>query len=466
MRTSLGARRVPRYSAGVVLLLTASLAVGSPALDALDDGDALWFSGRRARGAQAWRLARREADAADEHALAAMARIRLLRAGSTWSVLWHGPRIDAALAACDPRDAWCRLARVDFHLLGSRTLGARPALGVRLLEVVDELGGRQAVRRRLFLGDGTVELTGDDGLTRAVEAGFVPDRGSFVLGGGIVAGPAVGIGVAAHLSHPDVLRRGIALTADGFLATQGQGLAFRAETSGRFGVVAAGVGQRVRWGTVDGWVPVTTWIGRLGGAIRQGAFRVELGAQVRLEQEPLEDGVQQWTGHGVWGALRIDDRTWRDDRPAGLLALLEAEVTPAALGSYSRFGQVLDLRGYATPGRGVLTGRVRVEGMLGEGVPEIRRPTVGGANVFRGARPGLLRGDAVAVVGAELRHPIIGPIWAAGFVEGALIQADPHVGGGAGLRYVLPPRARNTVRLDLAVSDVGWQVHAAWGEAW
>ena len=52
------------------------------------------------------------------------------------------------------------------------------------------------------------------------------------------------------------------------------------------------------------------------------------------------------------------------------------------------------------------------------------------------------------------------------FVEGAWVrEAGWHGGAGGGLRFVLPPRPHNTVRLDAAVGTVGWALTAGVGQA-
>ena len=70
----------------------------------------------------------------------------------------------------------------------------------------------------------------------------------------------------------------------------------------------------------------------------------------------------------------------------------------------------------------------------------------------------------------EWRSPTMGPLGFAVFAEGAAESSAPgglalHGGGGAGLRLHLPPRPHNTVRLDVAVGDVGWALTAGFGEA-
>ena len=59
-----------------------------------------------------------------------------------------------------------------------------------------------------------------------------------------------------------------------------------------------------------------------------------------------------------------------------------------------------------------------------------------------------------------------------GPVEGVLMtnmawvsESGLHPAGGIGLRLLLPPEESNVSRLDLAFSDTGWGLYAAYGEA-
>jgi hypothetical protein len=146
-----------------------------------------------------------------------------------------------------------------------------------------------------------------------------------------------------------------------------------------------------------------------------------------------------------------------------LYASAEWAIPPLA--DYSRLGDVAEIRVWTAAGRGVVAARVRGEAAWGDH-PEVREPTVGGPYVLRGAQYGEHVGPQTLAADLEVRHPIAGALWLAVFTDGAVIAGDgPHGGGGGGLRFVLPPAPQNTVRLDAAVTDIGWGIYAAWGEA-
>jgi hypothetical protein len=114
-------------------------------------------------------------------------------------------------------------------------------------------------------------------------------------------------------------------------------------------------------------------------------------------------------------------------------------------------------------GRGVFAARVGGEWAPGEAAWFLR-PGVGGTTLLRGLPAGRFRDEGLASAQVELRHPIVGPLHAAAFVDGAWCDAF-HASAGAGLRLVLPPEADNTTRLDVGVSPDGWGVVLAFGEA-
>ena len=59
-----------------------------------------------------------------------------------------------------------------------------------------------------------------------------------------------------------------------------------------------------------------------------------------------------------------------------------------------------------------------------------------------------------------------GPVEGVLMVNGALVAGNGfHPAGGVGLRLLLPPEESNVSRVDLAFSDTGWGLYAAWGEA-
>ena len=443
-------------------LLGAALA-GSPALDALDEGDAAWFSGERRLGARAWRRALALCtDSQEDRAVEAMVRLRLLRAGSTLSPLWQGPRINRALDACGA-GPWCTLALVDFHLFAPEAVGADRRQG---LELARRLEGHLPVRAasRSAWATGEVEPlraleAPPDGLGLALLAGLEPDPGPWTLGLGLVAAAAPGVGLGAHIAHPDLGRRRIRGGVDGWVATHSGGADAWLRTPGTWGLAVDARAARWRWWDGTDWQPTTTARLAPGVGWRPGKLRVEAGPLARWD---LSQG-ELLAGHGAWYRLSLDGRR---ELERGVWAGLSGEVALPPLADYPRQGARAEVRGWIPAGSGVLAGRTIGEAVHGDEIPDLRLPTVGGSGLLRGAQPGQLRGDWTAGAELELRHPVVGPLWLAAFGGAAVIEGQGlHGGGGGGIRWVLPPRPHNSVRLDVGWTDVGWDLVVGWGEA-
>lgn len=439
-------------------MIAAALAAPPPdAVAALDAGDEAWFTGHRAAGIRAWRQALALTDqSADGQALEAMVRLRLLHAGSNWSALVHGPRIDRGMQA--PTD-WGWLAVSDFHWLAPVEVGAVRQQAVAAAEQARSLPERVASRRAL--ASGVPPEDPEDGLGRALTSGWVPDRGGWALGVGVVAGPVTGLGVAARWVQPDAFRQGVYVSLDGFVAWYGYGAQLQLETPGRLGAVVRGGWTRSRVFEDEAWTPVQAGSVLAGARLQLGRLRVELTPELRLDRGDAGGLVG---GHGGWLRTRLD---LRRDRDQGLLLMGGVGSTVPGLADYLRFAGEIDVRGYVPVHQGVLAGQVTFDGVLGSDIPWVRLPTIGGPYRHRGGRYGEFRGDWAAVTQLELRHPLgLSWLWGAVFADLAYVEgAGLHGGGGGGLRLVLPPVPHNTIRLDCGFSDSTWQLHIAWGEA-
>lgn len=452
----------------------------------VDEGDAAWFSGRRLAGLRAWRDVvdatkgdpRPEARAAE-----AMARLRLLRGASVYAPAVHGPKIERALDACPWEQAWCRLAEVDYQLFAPMGIGHRE----EALALVDQgalaaLPVREASRRAILTGAPVPDAA--DALGDALRDGPAWEPGPWVLGVGVRFGPPIGAGIGVHYLNRDVLRRGIWVDVDGYVAFRGLGVSGFAVGAGPVAPVVRVVGGRYPlWDVADGaYDIVDTW---------RVAPGVGFGRRVRVEVGPLyrTDHVTEgaWAGHGAWGSVGVDLRgdpifappltgTAEDGAAAlggavlpgagervGVVLSGAVEAALPKVATAPRVGGVAEVRGYAPLGGGVLAARLRGEGAVGD-MPAYRLPTVGGPNVLRGARPGELRALWTLASDIEWRRTIVGPLRAAAFVSGAWVDG-PHGGGGLGVRLMLEPKGYNTLRLDAAVSDTAMGVYLAWGEA-
>ena len=457
-----------------------------PEISGIDEGDRAWFAGRRLEGLRAWRDVRdmtRGDPRPEARAAEAMARLRLLRGASVYAAAIHGPKVEKALEACPWENAWCRLAEVDYHLFAPN--GIRdPRAAHALLDAgaLAALPDREGTRRALF--DGVALPTATDALGDALRDGPAWEPGPWVLGVGVRFGPPIGVGLGLHYLNRDVLRRGIWVDLDGYVAFRGYGVSGFAIGSGVVAPIVRVAGGRFPlWGAdIGAYEGIDVW---------RVAPGVGVGRRVRVEGGPLfrTDALlgSVWAGHGAWGALGVDLRrepifgrpltgaaqeaTERlggavlpgSGERAGVALLGQVEVAAPPFADGWRLGGVVELRGYTPLLAGVLATRVRVEGTLGD-QPAMRLPTVGGPNVLRGARLGELRAPWTLATDIEWRRMILGPVRFAAFASGAWVDG-PHGSVGVGARLMLEPRGYNTLRLDVAVSDTANGIYLVWGEA-
>jgi hypothetical protein len=432
------------------------------AIAAIDDGDRAWFAGDRRTGVREWRSA---LDLADDspagHAAEVMARIRLLRAGSTLSPLWQGPKLEKAATACWTGTAWdgpwCTLAAADYDLLAPPGVGDRDRGLAAARSVADVLPERAASREAWVSGDTTALAAMDprDGLGDALVHGRVSEPGPTVIGVGVLAGPASGLGLGVHLVDRDVLRQRHLLAVDAWVAQRGFGGALTVSTAGTVGAALHASGAREPWFDGDAWRLVDSARIAPGVVVRPPKTTVEAGPLARWDADP---GEKLAAGHGAWASAHV--------RPLPALRLdAFGEVAVPMVADYARHGGIGEVTVQEPAWDGAIATRLRGEAAtVGPDIPEVRTPTVGGADVLRGARAGELRGPWTLAADLELREPLRGPLWGAWFVDGAVVDgAGAHGGGGVGLRWV-QGGADGTIRLDAAVTDVGWGIYVGWGE--
>lgn len=453
-----------------MLAAFAEAAAPTPALQAVDDGDRAWWGGDRALGVRRWREAAELADGSPEgHAAALMAHLRLMNAGTTLSPLVHGRAITRAVDGCYEGDvtrgAWCRLAVADYWLMAPPPTGDRDTAVQIARSLLSELPGPAASRLALAGDRAPLEALAPDqrdGLGEALLAGPEWTPGPTVVGLGFLAGSPTGIGLGLHLDSADVGRKQVRLTADAFGAWRAAGLTGSLETPGAVGFGVDAALLRWPWWDGEGFVPVDTARVAAGPIFRKGGVKVEAGPLARWDV----DGGDTIAGHGFWTSAAFTTRWNGWFGPLDLRATAGSEVALPPLADYGRAGGPLQLAVSRPLGPGVVAARIRVEQVFGDAVPDVRLATVGGAYVLRGARYGELRGERTTAADLELRQPLWRPMWCALFADAAAVEGEgTHGGGGVGLRMVLPPEPRNTIRLDLGVTDVGWGVYVAWGEA-
>lgn len=462
------------------------------ALVELEKGDTDWFSGRRGRGARAWRTALRHAvgDTPEARSIRIRARVRLLLAGSNWTPLARVPGMNRDALACPPRERACQLAFVDVYLLAPRPLGGDlrtairgaealaadlPAASAARLDLADTMRGQPRVPARVHALDET-EL---DGLGRAIVGGPLSDwsPGVSTFAAGLIVEPAMGIGMSVAARWPDAFRRRVRVGLTGGVATYGGYGALKVDVPTRWSVHVAARAHRGRWWDPDddGWKPGSA--GRVAveiGPPLGERFWARLGPVARWDAD-LGDPGNPRSGHGVsagvgWSSVRaVGAHTQgRRRQRRGLSVGLRGEAAVPGIAGYEAVvgsGQVVVL---SPVGRGELAVRTLGRGALGPELPTTRTPFLGGPNLLRGAAFGDVRADAVALQSVELRHPIWQWFGLAAFADlGVGFSDTPQLvpGGGVGLRIQPTPALGETVRLDLGVSPLGVQVYAGWGEA-
>ena len=147
----------------------------------------------------------------------------------------------------------------------------------------------------------------------------------------------------------------------------------------------------------------------------------------------------------------------------GLYASLRGEAV--LWGDESHQSVFADVRAFAGVLRGVLALRGTHQQVMNPEVSFFRLPSVGGMTLHRGAPFQRWRAPRITTLDLEQRWMLWGP------VEGVLMtnmawvsESGLHPAGEIGLRLLLPPEV-NVSRLDLAFSDTGWGLYAAYGEA-
>jgi len=115
---------------------------------------------------------------------------------------------------------------------------------------------------------------------------------------------------------------------------------------------------------------------------------------------------------------------------------------------------------------GVLGARVTHQQAFNPDIPFYRLPVVGGFSLHRGAYVNRWRAAWIATVDLEERWMVYGPVEMVLFGNAAWVaESGIHPAGGIGFRLILPPEETNVSRVDIAVSDSGWGLYGAWGEA-
>jgi outer membrane protein assembly factor BamA len=157
----------------------------------------------------------------------------------------------------------------------------------------------------------------------------------------------------------------------------------------------------------------------------------------------------------------------------GSLAQFTGGYSDDAFGADYRFGRyTLDARRYVALGRGVLAGQAYAEATSGH-APFDQLSLVGSNTIMRGYTRGRYRDRELAAAQLEYRMPVVGRVGVAAFAGTGTVAptlADlvaskwlPSVGGG--VRYLLLPKQRTTVRVDYGVGKGSSGLYIAFNEA-
>ena len=457
-----------------------------PADAALQDGDAAWWGGRRGRGARAWRRALRRADGEDPVArsLRIRARIRLQRAGTTLSPLVRAGGLNRDSRACPPADPWCQLAFVDVYLFGpSPALGRNLELARQGLDALEEVFPARVAARRAWLEArpeappvrvpgqpipdtppvAVPDVARSTGLGRGLAA---PGVDLFpvpptVLAVGLVADPALGVGVSGAWSTADGLRRRWIVDLQGAAATSGGlGRLSVGTPPGPWQGWAVVDGARTRFWDGEGWAPIGRLRVEAGPRRWWGPVWVDVRPVLRWDSDPGSPSTLV-AGHGARGAVGVWARRPTEDglRWRGAVARLDLDASVPGLADYGRVGIGAEVRAGGPVGRGQVVGRLSGQAVRAPDQPGSRVPFLGGSQGLRGLPAGAGAGPVVGLASVEGRHPVVGVLWAAVFADVGATPDGPVPGAGVGLRFMPPPAVGRPVRVDLGVSPLGLQLH-------
>lgn len=178
--------------------------------------------------------------------------------------------------------------------------------------------------------------------------------------------------------------------------------------------------------------------------------------------------------HGAGVSVRWDTRDNDQSAHRGVLLDLTTSGTPAWLGSSHAFTSgVLDARGYVPLGYGTtLALQWRTELHRGD-VPFTAMAEVGDDDLLRGLFTGRFRDRNATAAQAEVRSPVLWRFRVVGFAGAG--QVFHHVSdlsepaltwtGGGGLRFLVDPVTRSSIRMDVAGGPDGGGVIFTFGEA-
>lgn len=450
----------------LVMVLFGAAGGASEGLDAVSRGDLAHYQGDAVTARQAYR----QAVDSGEPAAEAMARLRLLAYSGNFGAWVHGPAIDRALRAAEGSEL--DLAWMDFHIFAPAFVGASREEAIRIaLELQDRFPSESMSRLFLLTQEEQWlrrlrELPDRDGMGEAFiqTNGMLPNPpASWNLGIGFSGAPGLGIGAGIRFTHGDLrgwsseLWLGGSTLKSGYAVIRAQSLA-RLHAQFDVGLLRGvlynyGSGERESIWREAAWAEV-------GPGFRQESWRFWLVGRFRLD----DAGTGLQPGHGLELGATFDTRQGWGSHRRGIFAALQGDLVLG--GGEAHQGLFADLRSYVGVLRGVLAARATHQQAFNPDVSFFRLPSVGGMTLHRGAPFQRWRAARITTVDLEQRWMVWGPIEAVLMTNAAwVVDSGLHPAGGVGLRLLLPPEESNVSRLDLAFSDTGWGLYAAYGEA-
>lgn len=202
--------------------------------------------------------------------------------------------------------------------------------------------------------------------------------------------------------------------------------------------------------------------------------------------EPRSNGMQGPLGRGdVVGAeggwyngigpqVSYDTRDNNFDARSGVFAETHVVAYGTLLGSsFSSVVTTLDARAYASVFSNVsVAGRVLVQSSTGA-PPFLQLPSIGGSNNMRGMIDAQQRDRISMLAGGEVRFPIVWRFRGAAFADAGQVASTSSsvavdqlwISWGAGIRFLLVPEERISLRFDVGVARGVPQFYVGFNEA-
>jgi len=185
-------------------------------------------------------------------------------------------------------------------------------------------------------------------------------------------------------------------------------------------------------------------------------------------------GSQGGWFNGIGPLISLDTRDNNFDARKGVYLEAAMITYGKVLGSwYTATHSQLDVRGFATITEDVsVAGRILVQNVAGTPVFQ-QWPSIGGQNNLRGVIDAQQRERMSLLTGAEIRFPLIWRFRGAAFIDAGQVGSAPStftakglwVGWGGGIRFLLVPEERISLRLDAGVARGELQFYLSFNEA-